>query len=104
MNSGVAPTDLNARTGLFTPPTRTCSARRKSFTDLANFIDEEDIRRSGLGARGSGLGSAELVVAGAGGRRKHLNCSHPARYARRLCSLGASRRITPAAAPPRERS
>jgi hypothetical protein len=34
MNSGVAPTALNARTGLSTPPGRILCARVKSLEDL----------------------------------------------------------------------
>src|SRR3954471_6791072 len=35
MNSGDPPTDLNARTGLSTPPGSSCVARAKSFFDLS---------------------------------------------------------------------
>jgi hypothetical protein len=35
MKMGVAPTDLNARTGLLTPPARIRDADAKSFSDLA---------------------------------------------------------------------
>jgi hypothetical protein len=34
MNTGVAPTDLNARTGLFTPPGRIRDDATKSFSDV----------------------------------------------------------------------
>ena len=38
MNSGEAPTDLNARTGLSTPPGRIASARVNNFRDRDVFI------------------------------------------------------------------
>jgi hypothetical protein len=39
MNSGVAPTALNARTGLSTPPGRIFCARLKSAADLVERME-----------------------------------------------------------------
>ena len=39
MNSGVAPTDLNARTGLSTPPGSSVCARAKSRSDRVVFME-----------------------------------------------------------------
>src|SRR4029450_3471852 len=39
MNSGDAPTDLKARTGLSTPPGRMSTARAKSFDERVVFIE-----------------------------------------------------------------
>ena len=38
MNSGSAPTDLQARTGLFTPPGMICAARWNRFRDVSVFM------------------------------------------------------------------
>src|SRR5215831_4350747 len=39
MKSGEPPTDLNARTGLSTPPGSSCCAREKSFCDRVVFME-----------------------------------------------------------------
>src|SRR4051812_46269448 len=41
MNSGDSPTDLNARTGLSTPPGSSCCARAKSFCDAVVFMGND---------------------------------------------------------------
>src|SRR5256885_9221868 len=46
MNSGDPPTDLNARTGLSTPPGRSCCARKKSFCDRVVFMETTLCHRS----------------------------------------------------------
>src|SRR2546426_8366555 len=43
MKIGDPPTDLNARTGLSTPPGRSCVARAKSFFDLSVCIAEANV-------------------------------------------------------------
>src|SRR5499427_9150827 len=39
MNSGDPPTDLNARTGLSTPPGSSCCAREKSLSERVVFME-----------------------------------------------------------------
>src|SRR6267142_3916623 len=53
MMSGSPPTERNARTGLFTPPTRTCSARAKISAERARFffVDVWDVLIVGYASR-----------------------------------------------------
>src|SRR5215813_6617749 len=49
MKRGEPPTDLNARTGLSTPPGSNCCAREKSFCDRVVFMDRHCAVRSHRG-------------------------------------------------------
>src|SRR5438093_9532443 len=66
MKSGAAPTALNARTGLSTPPGRICCARAKSERDRLMRIftteDTKDTKENTLSERSSRLNLRVLGV------------------------------------------
>src|SRR5258708_1190051 len=69
MKSGDPPTDLNARTGLSTPPGSSCVARAKSFLDLSVRIGErqryrKSVRQIFPRPVSYGAESAEKMLAG----------------------------------------
>src|SRR5215472_17186602 len=63
MKSGEPPTDLNARTGLSTPPGSSCCAREKSFCDRVVFMETTFYLYGSLGSRpGSARSSDESAL------------------------------------------
>ena len=77
MNSGEAPTDLNARTGLFTPPGRMSCARAKSCFDLVWRIFDEWVSAVYLDRRhcyAAGKGTIRSRANSSGVRQRCGNC------------------------------
>src|SRR5215831_18552067 len=94
MKSGDPPTDLNARTGLSTPPGSSCCAREKSLSDRFVFIGVDGVTLSERPAQRDCRKCASLTAHGnrnparAAPRHSH---APPARLARVRCRAGCER-------------